>query len=357
MKMNLNIGLMALMVLVCFSSCKKNIEPEEVNQIESDKWQFIPEHFWGKGDFFEDNSGNIAYRNNENLYLFDEKGNLKNEMDVPIAQSLLNESKYFMNDGSFYIIQTPANTFGTNYVFYYKRMSPFVYSDPIMLDIRKLDTLSNYKGGYSIMDIVPDFTAKGSSSSCWVYAYRYDDVRKIGNTSHGIQPVLININGTFVGEDNLLPLNALYGKLSTSKNSFVIFSSQNSQSQTYDVNYNYKGYQSKHQMLQNIHVLKDFVVITNDGYYLSNDLINLGPRINGLSLESTILHSKDSLLFVSTPSELKTVNAITGAGVAIFNSKDKRMPLSLDTVHVRDYYRSKAGISYVCTSRGMVIAN
>jgi hypothetical protein len=110
-------------------------------------------------------------------------------------------------------------------------------------------------------------------------------------------------------------------------------------------------------MLQNIHVLKDFVVITNDGYYLSNDLINLGPRINGLSLESTILHSKDSLLFVSTPSELKTVNAITGAGVAIFNNRDKRMPLSLDTVQVRDYYRSKAGISYVCTSRGMVIAN
>ena len=353
--MNLKIGTIAL--LVCFCSCKKHVEPEKVNQIETEKWQFIPENFIHKGDFFEDKLGNIAYRNNEKLYLFDEKGNLKNEIATPIAQSLLNESKYFMNDGSFYIIQTPANTFfGTSYVFYYKRSSPFVYSDPIMLDIRKLDTSSNFKGGYSIMDIVPDFTAKSISESCWIYAYRYDDVRKIG-TVNGVQPVLINLNGTIVGNDNLLPLNALYGRLSTSKNSFVIFSSQNSQSQTYDFNYTFKGSQSKHQMLQNIHVLKDFVVKANDGYYLSNDLINLGLRINGLSLESTILHSKDSLLFVSTPSELKTVNAITGAEVAIFNSKDKRMPLSLDTVHVRDYYRSKAGISYLCTSRGMVIAN
>jgi hypothetical protein len=320
------------------------------------KWSFIPYAFsTNKSDFYEDNNGNVAYRNASMLYLFDDKGVLKHTepIDVPNNESIhLN----FVKDGSFFLKMKPFNTFSSDFIIYYRRLGPFSYSNPTMIDIRKLDSLNRYIAEYYIHDITTDNVFNTSSTNAWILASRYPDVNAL-MFNRNPQPVLIGLSNTMVGPEHSLPKDVLHARVATSSSSFLLFAPEYPKTFTFDKGFDFTGTQQANMIVPDVNVLGSFVVKTANGYYLSDNMIQLRNKILGVPFEAQILHSKDSLLHIYVDGHYATINAISGQELFRFNARSEKMPISADTVNTVDYYRTQNGVSYYVTSRGIVVAN
>jgi len=289
------------------------------------------------------------------LYLFDDKGVLKHTENV-IAPN--NESIHFnfIKDGSFFLKMTPFNASSSDFIVYYKRLGPFSYSHPILIDIRKLDSLNRYTAEYYIHDIIPDNLTGRSSTSAWILASKFPDAQALLRGSNP-QPVMIELNATWVGGEYLLPKDAEYRRSATSSSHITTFDPRNRKTYTYNQFLDFRGTQQTNSLVPGVVVMGNFLVNTTNGYYFSEDLIKLKDKILGLPNDAKILHGKDSLLHYYEDGNYTTVNAITGAEVFRFNTGSEKMPISVDTVHIEDYYHTKKGVSYLITSRGIVVAN
>ncbi len=346
-----------LVLIISFHSCKKSDSNDDVKaQIIPPKWGFIPYDFFSHSShFFEDRDGNIAYKNSQTLYLFNDKGVLQHTEPINLPN---NESREFTfrRDGAFFGKMNAFNSKSSDFIFYHKKLDPFTYSRPTMIDIRKLDSLGKYIAEYYIHDIIPNKIANSSSVSCWVFASRYPDINSLF-LNRDPQPVLIEMYDYNVGAEYELPKNLLPSKVNSSLTHFCFYTNQSSQTFSFDRFMKLVGTQQKNSLVPNINLLGSFVMKTTDGYYLSDDAIQLKNKIPGLSNDAKIFHCKDSLLHIYFDGNYSTINAITGAEVNKFDLKSEQMPIGIDTVNTFDYYRTKKGISYLVTSRGIVITN
>ncbi|TAE81756.1 MAG: hypothetical protein EAY81_09520 [Bacteroidetes bacterium] len=354
MKKIIVLTFIVLTFAILLNSCKKQNEIEET--VANDKWMLVPFNFFTQGGyFFEDRDGNIAYRHGETLYLFDEKGFLKTVQALNIPS---NESSgfNFRRDGEILSKQRPFNSMSSDFIFYHKRHGPFSYSRPTMLDIRKLDSAGKYIAEYYIHDIFPNNLPTGLSNSGWIFASKYPDAISLHGNKNA-QPVFIQMFDHNIGTEYDLPKDILYGRANSNSTHICLYAPATSKTFTFDRFLKLVGTQEKNSLVPNIIVVGNFVMKTTDGYYLSENAIQLKAKIPGLSNESKIFHAKDSLLHVYNNGSYSTVNAITGVKVFTFDTKSEKMPISIDTVHTVDYYRTKKGISYLVTSRGIVITN
>ena len=171
------------------------------------------------------------------------------------------------------------------------------------------------------------------------------------------QPVMIQLNTTWVGTEYLLPKDVEYRRAATSSSHITTFDPRNRKTYTYNQFLDFRGTQQTNSLVPGVVVMGNFLVNTTNGYYFSEDLIQLKDKILGVPNDAKILHSKDSLLHYYAEGNYTTVNAITGDEVFRFNTGSEKMPISVDTVNIEDYYHTKKGVSYLITSRGIVVAN
>ncbi|MBJ7429599.1 MAG: hypothetical protein JHD28_11695, partial [Bacteroidia bacterium] len=325
-------------------------------QIIPPKWGIIPYDFFSHSShFFEDRDGNIAYKNSETLYLFDAKGELKNTYQI----NLPNNGSYqypFRKDGAFFVKILPPKGWSTDYFLQYERNDPFYYPRGIMIDLRKIDSTRKRIGEYFIYDIVPNNIANSITRSSWIFAIKYPDLQSLSSNQNG-KTVLIEMFINDVYQEYEITDRRLYEKFNTSSTHFCFYTSQESRTFSYDRWGNFVGSQVGNTLVPNINVLGSFVMKASDGYYLSEDGIKLKFKIPGLPKEAQIFHEQDSLLHIYSSGNYSTINAITGLEVNKFDLKSEKMPISIDTVNTFDYYRTKKGISYLVTSRGIVITN
>ena len=357
MKKNIFILLSILVLITSLCSCKKsNNDNEFKTQTIFPKWGFIPyDFFTHSSHFFEDDNGNITYKNKETLYLFNDVGVLQHTEPINLPN---NESREFTfrKDGTFFVKMNAFNSKSSDFIFYYKKLDAFTYSRPTMIDIRKLDSLGKYIAEYYIHDIIPNKIANSSSISCWVFASKYTDINSLF-LNRDPQPVLIEMYDYNVGAEYELPKNLLPSKVNSSSTNFCFYTNQSSQTFSFDRFMKLVGTQQKNTLVPNINLLGSFVMKTTDGYYLSDDAIQLKSKIPNLSNDDKIFNCKDSLLYVYKDGYYTTINAISGAEIFKLNTKSEQMPIGIDTVNTHDYYRTKKGISYLVTSRGIVITN
>jgi hypothetical protein len=343
--------------ILVFNSCKKPNEIEEnKTQMANNKWAFVPYDFFTHSSyFFEDRDGNVAYKNRQSLYLFNDKGILQVEQPLSIPN---NESVgfNFRRDGGTFFKQSPFNSMSSDFIFYQKRLGPFAYSDPTMLDIRKVDSSGNYISEYYIHAIFPNNLANSSSSSGWVFASRYPDINSL-YFNRNAQPVMIPLSQSNVGSEYELPKDIIYHSASSNATHVCLYAPNTSKTITLDRFMKLVGTQQTNDLVPDINVLGSFVMRAADGYYLSDNAIQLKEKIPGLSNEAQIFHGSDSLLHIYNNGSYSTINAITGAEVFKLDTKSEKMPINIDTVNTHDYYRTSKGVGYLITSRGIIVIN
>jgi hypothetical protein len=345
-----------IVLIVLLNACEKPQENEENKIVPTGKWAFVPyDFFTHSSHFFEDRDGNVAYRNRQSLYLFDDKGVLQVEhpLNIPNNESV---GFNFRRDGGTFFKQRPFNSMSSDFIFYQRRIRPFAYSRATMLDIRKLDSSGNYISEYYIHDIFPNNLATSSSSTALVFASRYPDPHSLYGNKNA-QPVFIEITEHNIGNEYVLPKDIIYHSASSNATHFCLYAPNTRKTVTLNRFMKLVGTQETNNLVPDINVLGSFVMRAADGYYLSDNAIQLKEKIPSLSNEAQIFHGRDSLLHIYNNGSYSTINAITGAEVFKLDTKSEKMPIDIDTVNTHDYYRTSKGVGYLITSRGIVIIN
>lgn len=346
--MQLQLSYILILSLLLFS-CKKEEVEKPIAEQPQEKWAFIGNaSFNQKGHFHEDRNGVISYRNGFHVYVFDATGKHVTYMEERVENNL-SEKFPFMRDGSYYVT---SSTKQSDYIFLYTRAGALNFSKAFMMDIKKLDTVTGKFPDYTVYSIQPDLTSTGTNSNAWAFAARS---LLVPNGSQRM--VLIYLSRGIVGSETILPSNIpifQYRTVTVSANGFLISGQLGSFS--LDRFRQYRGFQNSFQVIPQITLFNDFIVKNANGFHTSSDGLTLKTRINGLPECTQILHSRDSFLFISSDIGYSTFNAITGQEVRRFDLQNEKMPVSMDSVHVVDYYSARNGISYLVTNRGIVVA-
>ena len=189
-----------------------------------------------------------------------------------------------------------------------------------------------------------------NNSDAWVLAYKSNTRIPIFN-----KPVLLYLTKGFVFAEYELPDNIPnYSHINISNN--IILLHNQFQSSALNKALQLIGSQNSLEVLDNLTLLNDFVVKNSYGFHTSSDGLSLKSRINGLPAGTEILHSRDSFFYISSDLGYSTFNAITGQEVRRFDFKNEKMPISMDSAYVVDYYSTRNGISYLVTNKGIVVA-
>jgi hypothetical protein len=346
--MQLQLSYILILSLLLFS-CKKEEAEKPIAEQPQEKWAFIGNaSFNQKGHFHEDRNGVISYRNGFHVYVFDATGKHVTYMEERVGTNIGAKSP-FMKDGSFYVT---SNTSQSDYIFLYARTGAVDFSRAHIMDIKKLDTVTGIYPEYSVYSIQPNFLFASTNNNALAFAYR-----TLRTTIRDERMVLIELYDGITVAEYVLPKDIphyLYNAMTITGNGIVISGGLGSFS--LDRFRQYRGFQNSFQVIPQITLFNDFIVKNANGFHTSSDGLTLKTRINGLPECTQILHSRDSFLFISSDIGYSTFNAITGQEVRRFDLQNEKMPVSMDSVYVVDYYSARNGISYLVTNRGIVVA-
>lgn len=349
------IVILLILIIIQFG-CRKSNEMND-SPITKDQWKlipFVPNYLIS--DFYEDKQGNVTYRDRNGLWMFDSSGNLLNTIALPTVYDE-NVNIGFMNDGSIYMKTTPVSGDRGDFILWYKKVGNFSYASPVLIDLKDTDSLGIYSGEYYIFDIAPNNTSiSANDNSAALYVHRFNNIKDF-RLNKNPNPEVILLSGIWNKEKKVLPKDAIYNEIVTTKSHFILLNSTSNNSLS--INKSFISYvpQNKLQAQPKLNYLNNLVIKSNDGFYTSVDGVNISYKINGINSNDEIFHSNDSLLFINSNGELKSVNGITGLVEEQVDLKSSRMPVSIDTLYIRDYYRSKKMLNYVVTSRGIIIAS
>ncbi len=346
----LKLTIISLLITLIFNvSCKKENNEQPAPEVPQEKWTFIHNQMPNqKGHFHEDRNGVVAYRNGFHLYVFDNSGKQVTYLAERIENNL-SEKFPFMKNGSYYVTST---TVTSDYIFLYWRTGVVNFSRAHMIDIKRVDSASGIFPEYTVYSIQPDMLSPGTNSNAWAYAYK-----AIRSTNGYERMVLINLVSGIVASETILPADIPsfgYRTMTISRNGIVI--SGDNASFSLNRFREYLGFQNSFQIIPQITLFDDFIVKNANGFHTSTNGLTLKSKINGLPAGTEILHSRDSFLYISSDLGYSTFNAITGQEVRRFDFKNEKMPISMDSAYVVDYYSTRNGISYLVTNKGIVVA-